>query len=66
MRSIYRILIVSLAVFSLAGTAWAGAAGKKPKYFVDESELPFAALPNATAHWGVVGGAGFRAEVPDA
>jgi hypothetical protein len=66
MRSIYRILIVSLAVLSLAGTAWADAAGKKPKYFVDESELPFAALPGATAHWGVVGGAGFRAEVPDA
>jgi hypothetical protein len=36
-----------------------------PEYFVDESKLPFAALPGATAHWGVHTGAGYRAEVPD-
>jgi hypothetical protein len=36
-----------------------------PSYFVDESKLPFAALPGATAFWGVHTGAGFRAEVPD-
>jgi hypothetical protein len=38
--------------------------GRPPAYFVDESKLPFTAMPGATAHWGVHGGAGFRAEVP--
>lgn len=65
MRSICSILIASLAVLLLAGPAFAGAAGKKPKYFVDESKLPFVALPGATAYWGVLSGAGFRAEYPD-
>jgi len=36
-----------------------------PDYFVDESKLPFDALPGASAYWGVHTGAGFRAEVPD-
>ena len=35
-----------------------------PEYFVDESKLPFEALPGATALWGVHEGAGFRVEVP--
>ena len=65
MRSIFSFLIPILSILSLAATAWAGAAGKKPKYFVDESKLPFTAFPGATAHWGVVSGAGFRAEYPD-
>jgi hypothetical protein len=39
--------------------------GPPPAYFVDESKLPFAALPGATAYWGVHTGAGFRAEVPE-
>jgi len=38
--------------------------GPPPAWFVDESKLPFTALPGATAHWGVHTGAGFRAEVP--
>ena len=42
------------------------AAGPKPAYFVDEAELPFEALPGATAYWGVHTGAGYRIEVPDA
>ncbi len=41
------------------------AAGPPPAYFVDESKLPFTALPGATAHWGVHTRAGFRIEVPD-
>lgn len=38
-----------------------------PAYFVDESKLPFAALPGLPARqlWGVHQGAGYRIEVPD-
>ena len=36
-----------------------------PDYFVDETKLPFAALPNAEAFWGIHTGAGYRIEVPD-
>jgi pimeloyl-ACP methyl ester carboxylesterase len=37
-----------------------------PPYFVDETKLPFTALPGLPAHqhWGVKGGAGYRIEVP--
>lgn len=50
--------------FTLAVQAGTGD-GKPPAYFVDESKLPFDALPGATAHFGVHSGAGYRAEVPD-
>ncbi len=40
-------------------------AEKPPEYFVDESKLPFDALPGAQALWGVHAGAGYRIEVPD-
>jgi len=69
MRSIRSVeCLVSLFVLSLAlaPAALAGAGdGPPPEYFVDESKLPFEALPGATVHWGVHTGAGFRAEVPD-
>ncbi len=39
-------------------------AAKPPGYFVDESKLPFTALPGATAYWGVHTGAGYQIEVP--
>jgi len=56
-------LTVLLHVLLLGwGTA---AAQPPPAYFVDESELPFDALPGATALWGVHTGAGYRIEVPD-
>jgi len=56
-------LFVLLPVFLFA---WSSAfAGKPPGYFVDESKLPFTALPQATAYWGVHTGAGYRIEVPD-
>ena len=46
--------------------AWGSAAADKPPgYFVDENELPFEALPGATAYWGVHTGAGYHIEVPD-
>lgn len=57
------LLIVILPVFLVA---WGSAAADKPPaYFVDESKLPFDALPGATAYWGVHTGAGYRIEVPD-
>ena len=40
-------------------------AGPPPAYFVDESKLPFQALPGANAYWGVHARAGYRIEVPD-
>ena len=55
-------LIALLPVFLLAsGSAFAG---KPPGYFVDESKLPFEALPGARALWGVHTRAGYRIEVP--
>ncbi|HXV72307.1 MAG TPA: hypothetical protein VEB69_13030 [Acidimicrobiia bacterium] len=39
--------------------------GPKPDYFVVEEDLPFEALPGATAYWGAHKGAGYRIEVPD-
>jgi poly(3-hydroxybutyrate) depolymerase len=39
--------------------------GKPPEYFVDETKLPFDALPGAQALFGVHAGAGYRIEVPD-
>jgi len=46
--------------------AWvSAAAGPPPPWFIDESELPFDALPGATAYWGVHTGAGYRIEVPN-
>ena len=52
-----------VAVLVASGVA---AAGPPPAYFVDESKLPFDALPNTTTarYWGVHGGAGYRIEVP--
>jgi len=54
-------LLVAVVVVSGVATA-----GPPPGYFVDQSTLPFDALPNTTTarHWGVHGGAGFRIEVP--
>jgi hypothetical protein len=55
-------LIALLPVFLFAsGSAFAG---KPPGYFVDESKLPFEALPGATALWGVHTRAGYRIEIP--
>jgi len=66
MRSLLSIVCVALASTLLADTATAGAGGgPPPDYFVDETKLPFDALPGATAYWGIHTGAGYRAEVPD-
>ena len=42
-------------------------ADQPPRYFVNEANLPFPALPGTTTSrlWGVHGGAGYRIEVPE-
>ena len=55
-------LFISLTMVLLATSAMAE---KPPEYFVDESKLPFEALPGAEAYWGVHAGAGYQIEVPD-
>src|SRR5262245_10637630 len=55
-------MILMLIALSFANAAFAD---KPPEYFVDEAKLPFTALPGATAYWGVIGGAGYRIEVPN-
>jgi hypothetical protein len=62
--------VIGVVVVLALGVAPAIAApgnenGPKPQYFVDEAELPFDALPGASAYWGVHKGAGYRIEVPD-
>ena len=59
------VLAALLGVLVLGGSA--AHAGPPPAYFVDETTLPFDALPgtSTTRYWGVHGGAGYRIEVPD-
>jgi len=62
-----RVLPAVLAALAIVA-AWApGAPAQPPRYFVDESKLPFGALPgtSTTRYWGVHNGAGYRIEVPD-
>ena len=55
-----------LVLLSILLCGWQSAGAEPPpRYFVDESKLPFTALPGATAYWGVHTGAGYRIEVPD-
>jgi hypothetical protein len=64
-RIFVSVLAIAIAVTG-TGTVSAGAGGGPPPgYFVDESQLPFAALPGANAYWGKHGKAGYRFEVPD-
>lgn len=63
-----RLLSLSLAfaaTLALVLSASAASAQIRSDYFVDETKLPFTALPGATATWGVHAGAGYRAEYPD-
>ena len=63
MKKLMQLFIAALLpVFLLASGNTI--ADKPPGYFVDESKLPFEALPGATAYWGVQTGAGYRIEVP--
>jgi len=58
-------LLGLLALFALGGNSVL--AGPPPAYFVDESKLPFDALPGTSTRrfWGIHNGAGFQIEVPD-
>lgn len=69
-RSLATVLLTA-AVVGAGGVAQAEAppfAGEPPEYFVDESKLPFDAIPGLATdrYWGVHGGAGYRIEVPHA
>ena len=64
-RLVLAVLIGFLAAFGV-GTRWAFAA-PPPAYFVDETKLPFVALPGTTTtrYWGIHNSAGYRIEVPN-
>lgn len=68
MRHLVRVFAALACAAGLALVpAGAPAAGERPPaWFVDESKLPFGALPGieSTRHWGVHKGAGYRIEVP--
>jgi pimeloyl-ACP methyl ester carboxylesterase len=58
---------IAVAMAFAVGAAPATASpAAPPEYFVDESKLPFDALPGTTTDrlWGVHNGAGYRVEVP--
>lgn len=54
------ILLISLALMSFTATTKAAST-----YFIDQTKLPFTALPGATAYWGIHTNAGYHIEVPD-
>ncbi len=60
-----KLLLLAAAVPVLLFAWGSAASGPKPNYFIDETKLPFEAIPGATAYWGVHSGAGYRIEVPD-
>ena len=65
MKIFISVLLLSLvSALSMQVSAGAGG-GPKPRYFVDESKLPFSALDGAEAYWGVHARAGYQIEVPD-
>ncbi|WNC67508.1 hypothetical protein RI845_13395 [Thalassotalea nanhaiensis] len=55
-----KTLIIAAVFISFTATTNAGST-----YFIDQTKLPFTALPNATAYWGVHTNAGYHIEVPD-
>lgn len=61
-----RLAAALAAAVAILLTPGAASPAAPPAYFVDESKLPFAALPgtDTTRLWGVSGGAGYRIEVP--
>lgn len=55
-----------LAFAALMLSAFCAVAAPPPKYFVDQTKLPFTAIPGLPSErsWGVHNGAGYRIEVP--
>jgi hypothetical protein len=66
LRRVAQSLVAFALVAAAAGAATPAHAQPPPEYFVDESKLPFDALPgiDTDRFWGVHGGAGYRIEVP--
>jgi pimeloyl-ACP methyl ester carboxylesterase len=60
------ISIIFIACLIVQLNAPAFAKNSKPAYFVDESKLPFDAIPGIETkrYWGIHNGAGYRIEVP--
>lgn len=65
MKTLKKLLVAAAAAILVSQTAVVSAAAP-PAYFVDQTKLPFAALPGLPAQqlWGVHNGAGYRIEVP--
>ncbi len=61
------VTVLATLMLAIGVTGGLALAGPPPAYFVDESKLPFSALPGSstTRYWGVHNGAGYRIEVPD-
>jgi len=60
--------VALLALTSLgAGGVTTAVAAPTPAFFVDPAKLPFPAIPgvDTTRYWGILGGAGYRIEIPD-
>ncbi len=62
----FLVMAIAMAATGLVVVAPGSDAAPKPRYFVDESNLPFDALPGVETErlWGVHKGAGYRIEVP--
>lgn len=56
----------AVAVGVLVAASGPAGAEKLKDFVVYEADLPFAALPGASAQWGIHKNAGYRIEVPDA
>ena len=62
------VCVALLALTSLgAGGITPAVAAPTPTFFVDPAKLPFDPLPgvDTSRYWGVLGGAGYRIEIPD-
>lgn len=66
-RVIHALAASVLAAGTIAIGVGPAQAEKPPQYFIDESALPFDAVPGIPTdrYWGVHAGAGYRIEVPE-
>ncbi len=56
---------INVGIVTTATAGHKPAPPPEPAWYVDEAALPFAALPDATAYYGIHKGAGYRIEVPN-
>jgi pimeloyl-ACP methyl ester carboxylesterase len=67
-RAVRAVAVVLIVIAGVGVRPMANAsAAPPPDYFVDESKLPFDGIAGITTnrYWGVLGGAGYRIEVPE-